>query len=152
MDKFENRSMELESGIAAFETKNFAHAIKLLSPIAEEGNADAMYRMAIMLQNGLGCVADENKAFRYMGDAATKGLPLAQHAYGFMFFEGECTEKDIDQSIEWFTKAAEQGLAGSATTLAMIMKREAWFLKILKKLNFGIRRLALIVKNEILST
>ena len=38
MDKFENRAMELESGIAAFETKNFAHAIKLLSPIASEGN------------------------------------------------------------------------------------------------------------------
>ena len=58
MDKYENRAMELESGIAAFETKNFAHAIKLLSPIAEEGNSEAMYRMAIMLQNGLGCIAD----------------------------------------------------------------------------------------------
>ena len=37
-----------------------------------------------------------------------------------MFFEGECTEKDIHKSIEWFTKAADQGLMGSATTLAMI--------------------------------
>ena len=41
MDHRENRAMELESGIAAFETKNFAHATKLLSPIAEEGNVDA---------------------------------------------------------------------------------------------------------------
>ena len=63
MDMRENRAMELESGIAAFETKNFAHATKLLSPIAEEGNPDAMYRMAIMLQNGLGCLANEDKAF-----------------------------------------------------------------------------------------
>ena len=62
MDIRENRAMELESGIAAFETKNFAHATKLLSPIAEEGNPDAMYRMAIMLQNGLGCLANEDKA------------------------------------------------------------------------------------------
>ena len=140
MDKFENRSMELESGIAAFETKNFAHAIKLLSPIADEGNADAMYRMAIMLQNGLGCVADENKAFRYMGDAATKGLPLAQHAYGFMFFEGECTEKDIVQSIEWFTKAAEQGLAGSATTLAMIYEEGKMIPQDLEKAKFWYKK------------
>ena len=109
MDKYENRGMELESGIAAFETKNFAHAIKLLSPIADEGNVEAMYRMAIMLQNGLGCVASTEKAFQFMGDAAEKGYPLAQHAYGFMFFEGECTNKDIKKSIEWFTKAAEQG-------------------------------------------
>jgi len=120
MDKYENRAMELESGIAAFETKNFAHAIKLLSPIAEEGNSEAMYRMAIMLQNGLGCIADEAKAFRYMESAAKNKYPLAQHALGFMYFEGECTEKDIDKSIEWFTKSAEQGLLGSATTLAMI--------------------------------
>ena len=28
MDLRENRAMELESGIAAFETKNFAHATK----------------------------------------------------------------------------------------------------------------------------
>ncbi len=62
MDPRENRAMELESGIAAFETKNFAHATKLLSPIAEEGNSDAMYRMAIMLQNGLGCLANEEKS------------------------------------------------------------------------------------------
>ena len=41
MDKYENRAMELESGIAAFETKSFAHAIKLLSPIADEGNVEA---------------------------------------------------------------------------------------------------------------
>ena len=120
MDKYENRAMELESGIAAFETKNFAHAIKLLSPIADEGNVEALYRMAIMLQNGLGCIASTEKAFAYMGDAAGKGYPLAQHAYCFMFFEGECTEKDIDKSIQWFTRAAEQGLMGSATTLAMI--------------------------------
>jgi TPR repeat protein len=120
MDKYENRAMELESGIAAFETKNFAHAFKLLSPIADEGNVEAMYRMAIMLQNGLGCQTSTEKAFTYMQSAAFKDYPLAQHAYGFMFFEGECTEKDIDKSIEWFTKAANQGLMGSATTLAMI--------------------------------
>ena len=66
MDKYENRAMELESGIAAFETKNFAHAIKLLSPIADEGNVDALYRMAIMLQNGLGCMEDTDKAYEFM--------------------------------------------------------------------------------------
>ncbi|MBH44871.1 MAG: hypothetical protein CMD88_05385 [Gammaproteobacteria bacterium] len=112
--------MELESGIAAFETKNFAHAIKLLSPIADEGNVDALYRMAIMLQNGLGCIEDTEKAHAFMLKSAESDFALAQHALGFMYFEGECVEKDIDKSIEWFTKAANQGLLGSATTLAMI--------------------------------
>jgi len=123
LDKYENRGLELESGIAAFETKNFAHAFKLLHPLAEEDNLDAMYRMAIMLQNGLGCISsDENikKAFNYMTKSAEKNFALAQHALGFMYLEGECVEEDINKSIEWFTKAANQGLLGSATTLAMI--------------------------------
>ena len=47
MDKYENRAMELESGIAAFETKNFAHAIKLLSPIAAEGNVTNLKELII---------------------------------------------------------------------------------------------------------
>ena len=37
-----------------------------------------------------------------------------------MYLEGECVEQNINKSIEWFTKAAEQGLMGSATTLAML--------------------------------
>ena len=123
MDKYENRDLKLESGIAAFETKNFAHAFKLLHPLAEENNSDAMYRMAIMLQNGLGCISSEEntkKAFEYMTKSAENNFALAQHALGFMYLEGECIEENIEKSIEWFTKAAEHGLMGSATTLAMI--------------------------------
>ena len=34
--------------------------------------------------------------------------------------EGECTPKDPEQAVLWFRKAAEQGLARSQTTLAML--------------------------------
>jgi hypothetical protein len=37
-----------------------------------------------------------------------------------MYLEGECTEKDGKKAAAWFRKAAEQGLAGSQTTLAMM--------------------------------
>jgi hypothetical protein len=37
MDLRENRAMELESGIAAFETKNFAHATKLIITHSRRG-------------------------------------------------------------------------------------------------------------------
>ena len=84
MDLRENRAMELESGIAAFETKNFAHATKLLSPIAEEGNVDALYRMAIMLQNRLGCLANEDKAFLKITKADENEIQLPMHTLGSM--------------------------------------------------------------------
>ncbi|MCG8429462.1 MAG: sel1 repeat family protein, partial [Chromatiales bacterium] len=39
---------------------------------------------------------------------------------GFMYLEGECVEKNPTKAVEWFTKAAEQGMAGSQCTLAML--------------------------------
>ena len=64
----------------------------------------------------LGCLANEDKAFCYMKKAAENGLPLAMHALGFMYFEGECTEKNPELCIEWFERAANEGMMGSATT------------------------------------
>jgi TPR repeat protein len=37
-----------------------------------------------------------------------------------MYMEGECVPADGARAVEWFTKAAEQGLVGSQTTLAMM--------------------------------
>jgi hypothetical protein len=76
--------------------------------------------MAIMSQNGLGMVANELAAYKYMRGAAESGHDLAQHGLGFMYMEGECAAKDGAKAAEWFRKAAEQGLVGSMTTLAMM--------------------------------
>ncbi len=116
----DNSDMDLSSGIAAFESKHFNTAIPLLRPLADEGNIDAMYRMAIMVQNGLGMVKDEKLALRYMLGAAEGGEALAMHGMGFMYMEGECVEQDGSKAIEWFSKAADQGMLGSMTTMAMM--------------------------------
>ncbi|MCW8829994.1 MAG: sel1 repeat family protein, partial [Gammaproteobacteria bacterium] len=72
------------SGIAAFEAKNFRQALSFLGPVAEAGDAEAQHRCAIMLQNGLGSVVNEEKAFEYMKAAAEQGHAVAQHGLGFM--------------------------------------------------------------------
>ncbi|NOR52206.1 MAG: sel1 repeat family protein [Gammaproteobacteria bacterium] len=116
----EEMNMALASGIAAFEGKHFAIAMQNLSPLAETGNVEAQYRVAIMQQNGL--IGSENlqEAASWMRKAAEQGHAMAQHGLGFMYMEGEGVEKDIPKAIEWLEKAASQGLAGSLTTLAMI--------------------------------
>ena len=80
--------MNLASGIAAFEAKEFAKAFKFLSPLAETGNAQAQYRLAIMYQNGLGHVRNDMMALKWMRAAAEQGDALAQHGLGFMFLLG----------------------------------------------------------------
>lgn len=112
--------MELASGIAAFESKQFSRAAGLLAPLAEQGNVDAQYRMAIMAQNGLGMLPNPLLAYSYMKAAAVAGLGVAQHGLAFMYMQGECTEKNPSKAVDWFKKAAAQGLIGSLTTLALM--------------------------------
>ena len=44
-------------------------------------------------------------------------------ALGFMYMEGECVEQDGEKAIEWFTKAAEQGLQGAMTTIGIMYQQ-----------------------------
>lgn len=117
--------MNLKSGIAAFETRNFSQAMQMLYPLAEAGEAEAQFRVAIMCQNGLGVVRKAEEAQRWMEAAAHQGNALAQHGLGFMFMEGDCVQRSAEQAVFWFEKAAAQGLAGSMTTLAMLLARGA---------------------------
>ena len=103
---------DYSSGVAAFEAKNFSLAMQFLSPLAQGGDADAQHRVAIMCQNGLGVVRNDERALQMMQAAAEQGHAIAQHGLGFMYLEGECVEKDAARAAEWFRKAAGQGLAG----------------------------------------
>jgi TPR repeat protein len=90
--KLDDIHVDFSSGIAAFEAKSFKQSLQFLGPLAENGDAESQHRCAIMYQNGL----------------------------GFMYMEGECVEKNSQEAVKWFTKAGEQGLVGSLTTLAMM--------------------------------
>ena len=57
-------SFQLADGLAAFETKNFALAMQHLTPLADQGNPEALFRVAIINQNGLGWSQDRDKAFK----------------------------------------------------------------------------------------
>lgn len=115
--------MELASGIAAFEAKEFARAMQLLQPLAERGDPQAQYRVAIMAQVGLGMVKNCRIAATWMRAAAEQGFALAQHGLGFMYFQGECTRADPAEAAAWFRRAADQGLAGSQSMLAVMYEK-----------------------------
>jgi TPR repeat protein len=121
-DNDDGPDMDLASGIAAFESREFGRAAGLLGPLADAGEPEARYRLAIMAQNGLGMVQNRPLAFEYMRSAAEAGMGLAQHGLGFMYLEGECVDKDPAKAVEWFERAAAQGLQGSMTTLGMMYR------------------------------
>ena len=120
MENHAQRGMDLASGIAAFEAKEFRRATQLLAPLAEQGNPEAQFRLAVMYQNGLGNVRNEAMAFEWMHRAAQGDHGLAQHGLGFMYLEGDCVEKDEAEAAGWFRHASEKGLAGSLVALAQL--------------------------------
>ncbi|MXZ80862.1 MAG: sel1 repeat family protein [Gammaproteobacteria bacterium] len=117
--------IDLASGIAAFESRNFSQALRLLGPLAEAGDGDAQYRLAIMYQNGLGVVRSEETAARWMRSAAFQGMALAEHGLGCMYLDGDCVRRDSAQAAVWLARAAAQGLEGSKLLLDMIRENGA---------------------------
>ncbi len=113
---------QLSSGISAFEAKEFPSAWGLLEPLSEQGIADAQYRCAMMMQNGLGVVARPQAAAQLMLCAAEQGLGLAQHAYGIMCLFGEGVASDAGQAVLWLERAGESGLAGAWSTLGSLYR------------------------------
>ncbi len=114
--------MSFQSGIAAFETKQFVRAYDLLRPLAQAHHPESQYRLAIMLQNGLGMVKNEPEAFRWMKAAADQGLDVAQHGLGFMYLQGECVQQNDQAAAHWFQLAAQQDLAGAQMMLGDLYK------------------------------
>ena len=55
--------LELSSGIKAFEAKDFTSAMRLLSPLADGGNAEAQYKVGEMYEMGRGVDQDREKAY-----------------------------------------------------------------------------------------
>jgi TPR repeat protein len=103
----------LNSGISAFEAKDFTTALRLLSPLAEEGIAEAQYRMGMMFQNGLGRVKNQELGFKWMSAAAEQGHGYAQHgpgaqmALGMMYENGQGVEKNEVEARRWYKLSEE---------------------------------------------
>jgi TPR repeat protein len=110
--------MNLASGIAAFEAKEFRRSLQLLQPLAENGNPEAQYRLAVQYQAGLGVVQNPLQAYHWMREAAEQDHGLALHGLGIMYLYGECVEKSEREAAIWLERAADQGLAGSMAALA----------------------------------
>lgn len=115
--------VELASGIAAFEAKEFRRSLQLLQPLAERGDPEAQYRLAVQYQAGLGVVQNALQAYRWMREAAVQDHGLALHGLGIMYLYGECVDKDEGEAARWLERAAEQGLAGSMAALASMYEQ-----------------------------
>src|SRR5262249_44968028 len=77
-----------EDALAAYSRGDFKTAMKLLAPMAEDGNTFAEFTIGKMYLNGEGVAKDPKKGAVYIQRAADKGLAVAQFHMGRIYLEG----------------------------------------------------------------
>ncbi|WP_449394942.1 hypothetical protein [Devosia riboflavina] len=81
-------------------------AVKLLTPLADEGNPAARVALSDIYAKGAGSVAaDPTRAFALIKDAYEQGEAQAVSRLGFMLVRGEGTKKDIPHGLVLLEKA-----------------------------------------------
>jgi TPR repeat protein len=110
----------LEDGAAAGRKGDYATALRLFLPLAEQGKARAQAALGFLYYNGFGVPKDYAVAAEWNRKAAEQGNALAQSALGLQYFNGFGVPKDYAVAAEWNRKAAEQGDAGAQLYLSFI--------------------------------
>lgn len=76
---------------------------------AEQGNAEAQYRLGLMYDMGEDIDQDYGKAFEWYEKSANQGLASSQSKLGSMYRYGKGVEVNHAKASEWYWKAYEQG-------------------------------------------
>ncbi|MSO73363.1 MAG: sel1 repeat family protein, partial [Rhodospirillaceae bacterium] len=82
-------AQDFAKGVAAYNAKDYATALKEWRPLAEQGNASAQYNLGLMYDNGQGVTQDYKEAVRLYGLAAAQGNASAQSNLGLMCGNGQ---------------------------------------------------------------
>jgi uncharacterized protein len=96
-----------EEGADAFNSENYEKAIKIMLPLANEGDVRAQLSVASMYFAGLGVQQDYRQAIKWYRPAAEKGHPVAQHSLAISLLS--LNEVDnIREAIEYLLEADKQ--------------------------------------------
>lgn len=85
-----------------------------LTLAAEEGDANAQYRLARLYEQGTGVPQDDFAAVRWLTAAARQDHPDAALDLGWMLANGYGAAKDVEQAYYWFVRATALGAEGAA--------------------------------------
>ena len=100
-----------QAGLRAYQRGDHATAFRELRPLAEQGHADAQYRLGVLYDYGKEVPRDHAQALKWLRRAAEQGHAGAQHQLGLMLCMGYGLPQDHERAYMWFQLAAGQ-LAG----------------------------------------
>jgi len=117
---FSAQTDALEEGRAAIGAGDYPKALRLLLPLAREGNAVAQNGLGVLYLNGWGVKQDFKEALQWFRKAAEQGEPRAQFNLGNMYDQGQGVPKDYAEAAKWYRKSADQGYPPGQSLLAAL--------------------------------
>jgi uncharacterized protein len=108
----------LEDAIASYNSGDYATALRLIRPLADQGKAGAQYVLGAMYFGGLGVPQDEAEAVRWSRLAAERGDFYAPSILGFMYFNGRGVQQNYVEAARWLRVGADHGNRQSQFFLA----------------------------------
>ena len=98
-----------EDAVDAHARGDYAKALRLIRPLANDGNATAQFNLGVMYLTGRGVQQDNSAAALWFRKAAEQGYALAQTNLGVLYRDGQGVAQDETEAVMWFRKAADQG-------------------------------------------
>ncbi len=101
--------------------KNFKLADEYYRMAAEQGHFKAQANLGVLHYFGEGGrEPDYAKARRWWESAANSGQPNAQYNMGLLYLNGHGVEQSDSMAMQWYTKAAEQGMELAPQAIANV--------------------------------
>ena len=101
----------------AYARHDWLTAMKEYLPIAQQGDAEAQFRVGFMYCQGR--KPQYSEAMRFFRMAAQKGHANAEFNLGQMYSIGQGVTKDPAEAARWYRKSADQGFADAQLKLGI---------------------------------
>ena len=107
-------------GFDAYQSGDYATALRELQPLAEQGDVNAQVFLGMMYDKGLGVLQDYKTAVKWWTLAAEQGNADAQYNLGQMYRIGDGVPQDYKTALNWYTLSAEQGFEDAQYNLGFM--------------------------------
>ena len=87
---------------------------------AEQGDAEAQFKLGIVYDFGRGVPEDKLEAVKWYQKAAEQGNAYSQDSLGRMYLTGESIPRNYREAFNWVQRAAEQGYAQAQARIGSI--------------------------------
>ena len=109
-----------EDAAAAHKRGDYATALRIIRPLAAQGNAQAQSNLGSMYHQGQGVLQDYAEALKWLRLAAAQGHAMAQFGLGVMYDQGQGVAQNYAEAVKWYRLAAAQGDAPAQSNLGMM--------------------------------